>query len=172
MHPKHAPRLEGLDALRGLAALSVVLYHYTAWYGYDDGGHPAPGTSLVFVHGNFGVDLFFIISGFVITMTLERTRSLADFLFARLARLYPAFLASFLVTVAALIVFPRSLPGLGLVAANLTMMPEVFGERLIDGSYWTLYHEIAIAMLSVAGSTILDDTRDDDADLADVPRRC
>ena len=65
-------RLVELDALRGIAAMAVVAYHYTTHYANQIGhltrlrfGFPA---------GNYGVHLFFLISGFVIFMTLERTR--------------------------------------------------------------------------------------------------
>ena len=43
--------------------------------------------------GHFGVELFFIISGFVILMTIERLKTVRDFAIARVTRLMPAFLA-------------------------------------------------------------------------------
>ncbi len=67
-------RLAGLDALRGIAAMAVVLYHYTAWYAEEMGGHAPPGSSLFVPFGHFGVELFFIISGFVIFLTLRQRR--------------------------------------------------------------------------------------------------
>ena len=48
-------RLSGLDALRGIAALSVVFYHFTWFYGYKLDTSFAP--SLSFPLGSYGVDL-------------------------------------------------------------------------------------------------------------------
>jgi len=62
-------RLRGLDSLRGMAALAVVLYHYTFGYTQVVGRH-MPGLDLIATDGHFGIYLFFIISGFVIFMTL------------------------------------------------------------------------------------------------------
>src|SRR3954469_15102112 len=115
MSDRHPGRLEGLDGLRGIAAASVMVYHYTAWYPFLHGFDLTPA----FPYGIFGVELFFVISGFVIFMTLERTRSLGQFAAARFARLYPAFLASMLASLA-LTAAPFDLPRL---LANLTMMP-------------------------------------------------
>ena len=74
---QNAARVVELDALRGLAALAVVAFHYTTLYG-ELYGHSGP-PPLSFGFGNYGVHLFFLISGFVIFMTLERTRSAMDF---------------------------------------------------------------------------------------------
>lgn len=78
MNRQTGGRLQGLDALRGLAALAVVLFHYTARF--DELFATTPQSSLSFPNGHYGVDLFFIISGFVIFMTLQRMRRPADFL--------------------------------------------------------------------------------------------
>src|SRR3954471_184909 len=91
-----AARIAELDALRGLAALGVALFHFSLL-------DPAAGPG--FAIGASGVDLFFIISGFVILMTLERTRDWKDFLVGRFSRLYPAYWAC--VTLAALAAWPR-----------------------------------------------------------------
>jgi len=149
-----SPRLEGLDALRGIAAVSVMLYHYTSRYGWWF-PVPPPRASLVFPHGNFGVELFFIVSGFVIFMTLERSRSLADFLMFRFARLYPAYWAVLSFT----IVLSAGTGSIGAgghdpagdwlrIAANTTMLPALFGQLAIDGSYWSLFYEVWFYLLA------------------------
>ena len=71
-----ANRIDYIDGLRGVAILGVVLFHaYARWtevvpYGsrYSD--------FVIFKNGWLGVYLFFVISGFVITMTLSRTKTL------------------------------------------------------------------------------------------------
>ena len=91
-------RVVELDALRGIAAVAVVAYHYTTRYA-EQIGH-AGGLPLSIAFGNYGVQLFFLISGFVIFMTLERTRSAMDFVVSRFSRLFPAYWAAMAITAA------------------------------------------------------------------------
>src|SRR5262250_3203475 len=82
LQPGPKSRLEELDVLRGLAALAVVVFHYS--------GHATryfTGFPFHFTVGLHGVELFFVISGFVIFMTLERTARLRDFAVSRFSRL-------------------------------------------------------------------------------------
>jgi peptidoglycan/LPS O-acetylase OafA/YrhL len=154
--PPQRRRIQGLDALRGLAAISVMLYHYTAWYQFAETGQMPSSLLISFPYGNFGVELFFIISGFVIFMTLEQTPTVYDFVTSRFARLYPAFVACLVLTVAiahALRYAPGNVYGT-LLAANLTMAPGLFGFPGIDGSYWSLLYELAfygLAAVTVVG---------------------
>jgi peptidoglycan/LPS O-acetylase OafA/YrhL len=139
-------RLSGLDALRGLAALSVVLYHFTWFYGYKIDTSFAPSISFPF--GSYGVDLFFVISGFVIFMTLERATTLRSFAVTRFARLYPAFWAAVGITIIARALDGRLAMSLGAVLANLTMVPTLFGTPFVDGVYWTLFYELGFYVLA------------------------
>jgi peptidoglycan/LPS O-acetylase OafA/YrhL len=134
-------RIEILDALRGLAALAVVGYHYTTRYGELFGASPLP-FGLPF--GAYGVNLFFMISGFVIYMTLEATTRVGDFLVSRFSRLYPAFWTALSLT--ALVLLFADLPGrgvgLGQFLVNLTMLQEFVHVPAVDGVYWTLTVEL------------------------------
>src|SRR5581483_8554966 len=125
-------RFLGIDALRGIAAMSVVLYHYT--YEYQAViGHTQPlGWS--FSLGQYGVDLFFMISGFVIFMTLQRIEGISDFVVARFGRLYPAFLTALALTTIVLLSSSLTIfkPSLWQVAVNLTMAPQLFGVDCVD----------------------------------------
>ena len=141
--PKATPRLRGLDALRGIAALSVVLFHYTT--GWEHFFPPYASKPLFFAsHGHFGVELFFCISGFVILGTIERTANLRRFAIARLARIYPAYLVCAVLSLAAIRLGPFHIPGLnaGAIALNATMLTGLTGVQAIDPSYWTLSYEI------------------------------
>ena len=135
-------RVLELDALRGLAALSVAVFHCTDHYGREI-GHTVP-PAFGFPPGNYGVQLFFLISGFVIFMTLERTRSAADFVVSRFSRLFPAYWASIIVT--ATVVYTIGMPQQKLagwdLALNLTMVQQILGVEHLDGSYWTLQIEL------------------------------
>jgi peptidoglycan/LPS O-acetylase OafA/YrhL len=135
-------RIGELDALRGLAAIAVMIFHYTALYAKDVGHLNPPPFQLA--AGNYGVQLFFVISGFVIFMTLERTRSAADFVVSRFTRLYPTYWAA--LALSALFIYTIGLPSQRIspldAAANLTMLQELFHFRHLDGSYWTLQIEL------------------------------
>jgi peptidoglycan/LPS O-acetylase OafA/YrhL len=85
--------LAWLQALRGLAALAVVLFHFKEPLGSD-----WPGLVRSFTSGSIGVDIFFILSGFIIchsTRSLESQQSLS-FLVRRFSRIMlPAWVAMF-----------------------------------------------------------------------------
>jgi peptidoglycan/LPS O-acetylase OafA/YrhL len=136
------PRVAELDALRGLAALGVVLFHYTTFYQQEQ-GHLQP-LGFGFPAGNYGVHLFFLISGFVIFMTLERTRTAMDFVVSRVSRLFPAYWMAMALTAAVVytIGLPQQRIAGGDLFANLTMLQEVLGFEHLDGSYWTLQVEL------------------------------
>ena len=135
-------RVVELDALRGLAALAVVAFHYTTHY-QTMIGHVRP-LGFGFPAGNHGVQLFFLISGFVIFMTLQRTRTAMDFVVSRFSRLFPAYWAAMAITAA--VVYTLGMPEQKLplrdLLLDLTMVQEVLGAQHLDGSYWTLGVEL------------------------------
>jgi peptidoglycan/LPS O-acetylase OafA/YrhL len=140
---KLTSRLRGLDSLRGMAALAVVLYHYTFGYTQVVGKH-MPGLDLIATNGHFGIYLFFIISGFVILMTLERSAKAADFSVSRFARLWPAYLVCAGLTsllIVGLDFNPNHLT-IGDALLNVLMMNKLLGNISIDPSYWTLTYEV------------------------------
>ena len=154
-------RIRELDGLRALAAVAVVLFHYTSQYDVLF-GHTTPlGFSLP--RGDLGVDFFFMLSGYVILMTLDRTASAGEFVVGRIARLYPAYWAAALVTFA--VVAWARLPGqevsFGDAFVNVTMLQQLFGARHIDSAYWSLQAELLFyaAMLVLARAGMLSPSR-------------
>ena len=141
-HPVSQARVVELDALRGLAALAVVAFHYTTHYG-NEVGHLGD-MPVSFDFGNYGVELFFLISGFVIFMTLERTRTAMDFVVSRFSRLFPAYWTAILLS--SVVVYTIGMPSQRLpwsdVAFDFTMIQEILGAEHLDGSYWTLQVEL------------------------------
>lgn len=139
---KSRNRLVEIDALRGLAAMAVVLYHYTTWY--VDLYHPATLPTLSFPDGHYGVNLFFIISGFVIFMTLEKTSRPMDFVVSRFSRLFPAYWVAIVLTytITHMLGLPDRLVSLGSAFGNLMMIHHMFGIPHVDGVYWTLEVEL------------------------------
>jgi peptidoglycan/LPS O-acetylase OafA/YrhL len=155
-----ASRLQELDVLRGLAAVAVLLFHYLTRY--DQKYIPRGDVPFGFADGAYGVHLFFVISGFVIFMTLSRCKTASDFLVSRLSRLYPAYWAAALLTCAVGTWWP--LPdqhySVMQLLTNLTML-QGFGQVApIDGVYWTLNVELCFyaVMLALFASGLLAST--------------
>jgi len=138
-------RFYEIDLLRFLAALAVVLYHYT-FRGFAEGGYSPveyPVLGEIFKYGLYGVQLFFIISGFVILMTASK-RDAPNFVISRITRLYPAFWACVTLTAGFILWKGGELFQVGLVQylLNLTMISGFAGVEMVDGVYWTLLVEI------------------------------
>jgi peptidoglycan/LPS O-acetylase OafA/YrhL len=133
-----------LNLLRFFAALSIVYVHTFIMLlsvGY------LPSFLNIFSsfaqYGYLGVDLFFIISGFVITLSSEG-RTVKQFVVARFVRLYPVFwICLSITTILTLLLNNAQHISFLQYVANLTMSPDTYGDyAYIDGSYWTLVVEL------------------------------
>lgn len=135
-------RLLQVDALRGLAAIAVVLFHFSTRFQNLFTTARPPSFSVPW--GHYGVNLFFIISGFVIFMTLERATRPMDFIVSRFSRLYPAYWASILLTflVTRTLGLPMKVVDLTTALKNFVMFHGLFGVPHVDGVYWTLEVEL------------------------------
>ncbi len=139
----HGRRMEFLDFLRCMAAFSVLIQHACeklfpsfAWF-----------TSHYFQFGVFGVTLFFLSSGFVIPVSLEKTHSLRKFWINRVFRLYPLYLVSMISTLILVVSRHGVLPSEGDLLANLTMLQKFLGRPSILHLYWTLSLEMAFYIM-------------------------
>lgn len=137
-----ATRLQELDVFRGLAAVWVMMFHFTTRYAQLF-GHPR-SLGVMVPNGELAVHLFFMISGFVIFMTLHRCSTGLDFVVSRVSRLYPPYWVAVGLTSAVGLAWP--LPGQEYSATqilgNLTMLQSFLGVRHIDGVYWSLAWEL------------------------------
>ena len=84
-------RIPGLDLARFLAALGILAYHF-CFIGVIEGFYAWDVFMPVAFWGELGVDIFFIISGFVILFSIENKRTASQFLSGRIIRVYPAFI--------------------------------------------------------------------------------
>lgn len=164
MHRRKAPdRLAELDLLRFVAAMAVLAFHYLVAFASVWGDRPAelfPGIAPFAGLGILGVELFFMISGFVILMSAWG-RPLGAFARSRAVRLYPGYWLS-LAAVAALygLTGAKALdPKLtaGEYALNATMFQRLFKVMDASGVYWSLWAElrfyVLMAVLVVIGVT-------------------
>jgi peptidoglycan/LPS O-acetylase OafA/YrhL len=135
-------RLEFLDALRGIAAMSVAVQHGAelVWPSY------LRWSVEVFRPGECGVLVFFLCSGFIIPASLERYDDLRRFWISRAFRLYPLYwmvIGGILVLHLARDLYPvPSALGAGGLLVNLTMVQYFASVPLIIGASWTLAYEM------------------------------
>lgn len=159
MAPGRTNRIVSLDLLRLIAALAVVGFHYFfAGPGTPRYGLPAfPDAAPVAIFGYLGVNLFFLISGYVISWSADG-RNAIDFAIARFVRLWPGHVAAMTITfafmaIAGMTAFPVTWMQW---LANLTMVAPVLGQPFMDGAYWSIvlelvfYFWVAVALLTGA----------------------
>ncbi|HET7886759.1 MAG TPA: acyltransferase [Bradyrhizobium sp.] len=156
MNARDRDRLPALDSLRAIAALAVLLFHYTSGYERVVGPHTGPVPNVEW--GHLGVELFFVISGFVIAWTLERSSSLTDFTWGRLARLYPAYLAGAMIT--GIVVFgigfnPSQIQTRDIAWNAIIGLPQLVKANNLDASYWTLGVEVSFYIMAAAATYAL-----------------
>jgi peptidoglycan/LPS O-acetylase OafA/YrhL len=151
-------RNETVDALRGLAALGVCIFHLCSPTGQPI-LHSIVQVSTVTQYGLFGVTVFFVISGFIIPYTMDKAgyqfRFLPRFLLRRLARLEPPYLASIafvlLLSMAAAATpgfrgppFEWSVPQ---VLSHAGYLTGLLGYEWLNIVYWTLALEFQFYIL-------------------------
>ena len=133
-------RLAWIDSLRGLAALLVV-YSHCPLFGRE-------GQMILDVSGQLGVDVFFIISGYVVPSSISANHAhpLRVFAIRRFWRLYPLYWLSIPF---GLLVLP-SVPSTAAIVANVTMAQRYLGASDIISVYWTLSIELLFYGLTAA----------------------
>lgn len=143
----NSSRLKELDVLRGFAALNVVLFHYTTKFREEYGHHYS--SKYDWPYGQYGVQLFFVISGFVIFLTLQNVKSAGEFAYKRFTRLYPTYWICLFLTFGVVSTF--GLPGREVsfkdVIVGLTMLQGLFKFKNVDGAYWSLLPELMFYLM-------------------------
>jgi peptidoglycan/LPS O-acetylase OafA/YrhL len=146
-----APRLYELDLLRFVAALSVMLYHYT--YRYTTGAqNPVAFKQLgqLTRYGYLGVQLFFLISGYVVLRSAQG-KTVRQFIVSRAVRLYPAFWVACTLTFVVGRLWGPAFSFLrfsaGQYLGNMTLLSGFLTISYIDGVYWSLTLELIFYFL-------------------------
>ncbi|MDN3024663.1 acyltransferase [Streptomyces sp. S.PB5] len=150
-------RLYAIDGLRLAAALMVALHHYAGTYRADRPGNVIwdrpvsdimPTVFRFASYGWIGVEIFFVISGFVICMSCWG-RTPRQFFVSRVIRLYPAYWFAIVFTTAVLVALPGvwTRQPLREVLLNFTMLQSGSGVGNVDGVYWTLWSELRFYLL-------------------------
>jgi peptidoglycan/LPS O-acetylase OafA/YrhL len=145
-------RYIGLDALRGVAAISVMLHHIGQELSRANSGIRLPLG--LFSNGYHAVDFFFMLSGFVIAAAYEPKMrdgmTFRHYAGLRLARLYPILAIGALVALLCLPFQPIAYhPGLAL-ASQLTLIPFLAGGALLfplNIVQWSIFYELAVNAL-------------------------
>ena len=144
-------RINYLDGHRGIAILLVIMFHaYSRWaalmpYGDNFANFP------IFKFGYLGVQLFFLISGFVIFMSLEKSTSISSFIYRRWLRLFPAMLlCTLLIYMTADFFYERPyghpelkdiIAGLSFIDPHIWLKLTGFELLSLEGAFWSLYVE-------------------------------
>ncbi|MEM5368733.1 acyltransferase [Paraburkholderia azotifigens] len=144
--------VRSLTGLRGLSALLVMFYHYNAFRLLD-------GPARTFVaHGYLMVDVFFVLSGFVMAMTYGSLfsggcswQNFYTFLSRRVARIYPLY---FLMTIPAGLLIANGWmdhwPGPPVLVSgliNLTMLQSILGVPTLNTPGWSISAEWIVYLL-------------------------
>jgi exopolysaccharide production protein ExoZ len=144
-------RMLPMEGLRGIAVLLVFFVHYATF--------SAPwleGTGAAFAFafaikriGNCGVDLFFVLSGFLIYgSAIKRPQPFFVFMRRRVQRLYPTFMAIFAMYMIMSLIIPSgkfpdgALAVASYVAANILLLPGIFDIEPIVSVAWSLSYEM------------------------------
>ena len=150
-------RIKELDGLRGLAMLLVLFYHFFCrWpmhFPYGD----RYSEFYLFKNGPEGLSIFFVISGLVIFMTLDKSKNLLDFLIRRWIRLFPAMFLATIILFSTLSLFPSRPSGdiaaldaiPGLLFVEPYWLSKIFGVEIksIEGAFWSLYVEVRFYLI-------------------------
>jgi len=151
-----------VDALRGIAALAVVLFHAL------EGGHiaalvkvfPSP-FSAVLENGSLGVAIFFVLSGFVIAHSLydEKMRwsLLGRFMLRRSIRLDPPYWSAIALTLAFAMLSARIVPGklplqfsFAQILAHMFYLQDILRYTNLSSVFWTLCLEVQFYLVYAA----------------------
>jgi exopolysaccharide production protein ExoZ len=146
-----------MEGIRGFAVFLVFLVHYVTliepWLEIDSFTRQTANT--IRGMGNIGVDLFFVLSGFLIYgMLIKREVLFFKYLLRRIRRIYPAFTVVFAIYLLLSLVFPAESkiptqwPAASLyILQNFLLLPGLFNIEAINTVTWSLSYEFFYYLL-------------------------
>lgn len=150
--PRPRQRIDFLDGLRGVAIALVIGFHAFARWPEIVPYRDAYAGLALFKYGWLGVELFFLISGFVIFLTLEKARNFPDFMTRRWFRLFPAMLICSTLVFATAALLPERpagmphwrdlLPGLSFIEPWWWGAVLRSRQGVLEGAFWSLFVEV------------------------------
>ena len=141
-------RLAWLDALRGIAALAVVFDHLSYQVLV-----PVRNVVTAWIDpGEYGVFVFFLVSGFIVPASLERRGSVRSFWVSRVFRLYPLYLLALVLLGLLTVLHLGTLRGMAQAPGTsalgqLLMLSDVLSTPDVPYTVWTLSYEMAFYLL-------------------------
>lgn len=138
-------RFKHIDALRGIAALMVTFFHITC-------GTDFTKTTASYGHlGYLGVEIFFVITGFVLPYSMYRSnfelKNFGVFMLKRIIRIYPAYILAVGLSVALALVTHRYHISHKALAAHLFLLNDILHLTFISPVFWTLSIEFQFYLL-------------------------
>jgi peptidoglycan/LPS O-acetylase OafA/YrhL len=147
--PQTAQRFALVDALRGIAALWIVVFHVFAGKQLTKLEVLLPSWTMSVVNMSYlGVTVFFVLSGFVIAHSLPRqsadASSVGWFVLRRSVRLGPPYWASLVLTI---VIMRAGIPSFGVLLAHVFYLQDLLGLKPLSPVYWTLCLEIQLYLV-------------------------
>ncbi len=143
-------QLLSVQYLRAIAALLVVLCH--TFQPNQTNFHEIWGS--LFEFGGSGVDIFFVLSGFIMAYIIPNESNPIVFLKKRMARIYPTYWQVYFLAILSWLIFRGifKIPFMqhGSWFVNLSLLPFEFdgdNTNMVLGAAWTLYYEIVFYMI-------------------------
>ncbi len=146
-------RYRSIDALRGIAALFVMLLHIGMSYAHSHQALPMSDKIIAslqqFDIGRMGITIFFLVSGFVIpkSIKMHQERALTAFVIKRFFRLYPLYWLSMILGLWGIWYLHGRPFDHAIVGSNLTMVPAFFQKPFVIGLYWSLETELIFYLI-------------------------
>lgn len=140
-------RVYAIDYLRGILAFFIMLYHYLNWQNF----FIPDSTSFLTRNAIYGVSLFFIISGFSLTVTYVKVfkffsfKDICKFFIKRFARIYPLFWLITFIYLSLAFLSGKNIPDLYHILSNLTISFSFFNEyNAFTAGGWSIGIEILL----------------------------
>lgn len=140
-----------MEGLRGVAVFLVFWVHYSSLINPWLSGYSVPISNFMHEMGNLGVDLFFVLSGYLIYGSILDKPTFAPIKYGkrRIQRIYPTFLIVLLLYIALSFLFPSesklpesSFARFNYIAQNLLFLPGIFSINPIITVAWSLSYEV------------------------------